>query len=283
MLEKRAGRVESVMQNIADYLVDVFPTPFNDGGSSPFQTYLTYNERRKTISVAKQAYDPGKEMAGTPQGAFYDLMENYRDLLQNHCEMSLPSTQNESEYQRNGPSFIVDLHPAMGMLYRILAQKIRGGRLAPKAEWIMEVGEAYVENLDVEGSLIVESDAPFGRKDHFGIIHYDSAKCGKCILINVKVRNAGAVLNDSSQGFQRSYERNECAHIVIHGNGEFVAENITFTGEVFFEVQDNHRLVVYEQAGEIAWHNERISNATWHWNYSFDEHENICLYREDNR
>ena len=141
----------------------------------------------------------------------------------------------------------------------------------------MDVAEAYVENLDLEGSLVVEAEAPMGSTDPFGIIHYDSARCGKCTLLNVKVRNSGADLEGPTECYQRSYHRRECARIIIRGNGEFFAEDVTFQGDVFFEVPDNHRLVVYEQGGEIAWHHERIPRATWQWGYTFGEDANIIL------
>ncbi len=77
-------------------------------------------------------------------------MENYRDLdlLSNYCRYQLPERRSEN-------AFIVEFHPALGILYMILAQKIRGGRLHEGAEWLMEVGEAYVENLDLEGILLI--------------------------------------------------------------------------------------------------------------------------------
>jgi hypothetical protein len=195
--------------------------------------------------------------------------------------MILPPSHDELEYLKKGPPFVVDFHPAMGILYQILVSKVRGGRLGYHAEWIMDVGEAYVENLDLEGSLIVEANAPMGPTDSFGIIRYDTARCGKCTLVNVTVRNAGADLSDSTQCYRRAYERAESARIVIRGNGEFYAENVTFLGDVYFEVPENHRLVVYELHGEIAWHHDTISQPTWRWNYGFDEQENIALYREE--
>lgn len=275
VFEKRAGRIESTMQNIADSLVDAVEDP------NRLQTFLTYNERRKTISVAKQALQQGKEFSGTPESAYYDLQENYRDLLGNHCRMTLPEACEEKEYLADGPPFVVDFHPALGGLWSIVSQKIQGGCLGYKSEWIMEIGEAFIENIDLEGSLVVEADYPFGLKDPYGVIHYDDGHCGKCVLRNVKVRNAGAVLDNPTECYQRTYQREEALHIVIHGNGEFVAENVTFTGPVYFEVQDNHRLVVYEQGGELVWHNEKIPHATWTWNYSFDEQEQIVLFREE--
>ena len=49
-------------------------------------------------------------------------------------------------------------HPALGGLYSVIAQKIRGGRLAKRAEWMMEIAEAHIVNLDLQGSLLIEAD-----------------------------------------------------------------------------------------------------------------------------
>ena len=39
-----------------------------------------------------------------------------------------------------GPGFIFLYHPALGPLWDVIAQKIRGGALAPGAELVLEVG-----------------------------------------------------------------------------------------------------------------------------------------------
>ncbi len=280
VVEKQAGRLEAIMQNIADQFVTVLSKPIEKDHGNQLRTCVTYSERIKTISVTKQSFKRGEGLLCTPEGCFFDLMENYRDLLSNHCHFQLPEKRSEKEYIEHGPSFVVEFHPALGMLYTILAQKIRGGRLHEGAEWLMEVGEAYVENLDLEGSLLIHADAPMGKRDGYGILRYNSAQAGKCTLLNVSVKNAGADLSDVSDCYKRAYKRNESLRIVIHGNGEFLAENVTLTGDMEFEVPENHRLVVYERHGEITWHHESLSKPTWQWNYSFDSDENITLFRE---
>src|SRR5262249_40124862 len=88
MVEKFAGRLESTMQNIADFIVDKMPRKLSTAEFDKLRTFITYNERGKTISVTKQSYVPEKSLCDTPEGCFYDLMKNYRDLLINHCKMS---------------------------------------------------------------------------------------------------------------------------------------------------------------------------------------------------
>ena len=52
---------------------------------SPSPTFLTYNERRRTISAAKKSFENGENLLETPEGAFYDFLYNAHDLLQNVC------------------------------------------------------------------------------------------------------------------------------------------------------------------------------------------------------
>lgn len=42
------------------------------------------------------------------------------------------------EYLERGPGFLFLFHPALGPLWDIIAQKIRGGALAPGAELVLE-------------------------------------------------------------------------------------------------------------------------------------------------
>lgn len=280
IVEKQAGRLEAIMQNIADEFMTILPEPIEQSQSNLLQTFVTYNERIKTISVTKQAYKKGENLLCTPEGCFYDLMENYRDLLANYCGFTLPKRITEQEYIEQGAPYVVDFHPAMGVLYEIIGQKIRGGKISEGSEWIMEVGEVYVENLNLEGSLLIHADAPMGKRDGYGILRYNSAQSGKCTLLNVFIKNAGADLSDISNCYQRSYERQESLRIVIHGNGEFLAENVTLLGDMEFEVPENRRLVVYERNGAITWHHESIIKPTWQWNYSFDEQDHAVLFRE---
>jgi len=279
-VEKQAGRLESTMQNIADVMVDVFPKKLEMMGQKHnLRTFLTYNERRKTISVTKQLYLDGHPLNGTPDGCFYELMQNYRELLTKYCGIELPPQEDEQEYLAKGPAFVSLFHPAMGVIYPIIGQKIHGGRIAKDSEWIMEIGEAEVKNLDLDGSLIVEAESIFGKKDPRGLIVYDDASCGKCTLINVKVRNLGVEKSSLESIWRRSVNRHETLHILLHGNAEFYAEDVTLEGDVHFEVPHGHRLVVYQQAGEIAWHYETIPKATWHWEYVFDDADQILLER----
>ena len=129
--ELHVGRLESTMQNISDSISERFKTKPTEDQLRQMPVYLTYNERRKTLSVAKNAYDPRKSAAGTPEGCFYEWMENMVDLLRNKCGMTTPSLVDMATYLRHGPNLNVYYHPALGPLFQIISQKIRGGRWLP--------------------------------------------------------------------------------------------------------------------------------------------------------
>ena len=48
------------------------------------------------------------------------------------------------EYLKRGPGFVFLYHPALGPLWEVIGQKLRGGRLARGAEVLLEVAEAQV-------------------------------------------------------------------------------------------------------------------------------------------
>lgn len=278
-VEKKAGRLESTMQNIADEIVDHFDHPLSKNERGLLSSFLLYNKREKTIGVTKEAYVPGQSNGDTPEHCFYELMMNYHDLLKNYCDFEMPPLGTEVEYLKNGPSFVALFHPALGGLYSVIAQKIRKGKMSQGSELILEISEIDIQNLDLEGSLIVEAENIMGSIDHNGELHFDESQMGKCTLNNVKIRNKGTEQKETHNVWKRTIPPVESTHILIHGNGEFYAENVVLEGEIFFEVPDGYRLVVYDQTGEIAWHYEQLEAPTWEWDYRFDEEDRIQLKR----
>lgn len=53
-------------------------------------------------------------------------------------------------YLASGPALIFLFHPALGPLWDVVAQKLRGGSLAPRSELVLEVAEAQVEGLHLQ-------------------------------------------------------------------------------------------------------------------------------------
>uniref|UniRef100_A0A1D2AAQ5 UGP3-like C-terminal hexapeptide repeats domain-containing protein n=1 Tax=Auxenochlorella protothecoides TaxID=3075 RepID=A0A1D2AAQ5_AUXPR len=181
-----AGRLECTMQNLAD----CFAAPLGaacGGGAGPdhaadhhaaddhaaddpeaddgLPTFLVTNVRRKVTSSAKRAAAPGSTaIHQTPVGSFYDLQLNAAELL-GRCGFDVPQVGTVPEYLASGPGLIFLYHPALGPLWSVVAQKLRGGRLAPRAELQLEVAEADVQGLDLEGSLLVLADDVLGHME----------------------------------------------------------------------------------------------------------------------
>lgn len=276
-VEKLAGRLETTMQNIADWIVDISKIRLIGQELANLRTFLTYNERPKTISVVKQLYQPGNSIVGTPEGGFYDIMANYCDLLSNHCGIAMPEIQTPDQFIANGPDLVVRMHPALGGLYPVIAQKLRRGCIDKHSELILEIAEIEVVNLDLSGSLIIEAKDVMGKTDPRGIIIYDTENAGKCTLINVCIKNEGYGSTSVQEALRDEIQRKESLTITLEGNGEFFAENVELSGDMHFIVPNGHRLVVYHQGKELAWHFEKIAQATWRWEYTFDESNNVCL------
>jgi len=119
--EVHGGRLESTMQNIAEVMTDTFSSRAEYPSELQLKTFLSYNERDKVISVAKECHEEGKNIQGTPLGAYQTLQKNYMSLLSEICGIEV-----------SGSGLIVDFHPALGPLWSIIGQKIRGGKYRKK-------------------------------------------------------------------------------------------------------------------------------------------------------
>jgi len=278
--EVQVGRLESTMQNIADYIVDRYPTKLPKEAMDQMKTFVTYNLRRKTISVTKKALKSGQPMLETPEGCFYELLLNCRDLLVNWCGMEVPKMVSEEEYLKYGPSFLISYHPALGPLYQVISQKIKGGKIGLGAELQLEIAELEVVNLNLNGSLLIYADTVLGNADKNGLLTY-SEQAGKCILKNVTVVNKGIDRKASNQYWKNQIYRHEALQILLRGNAELVAEDVVFEGDSVIEVPDGHRLTIYSLNDKLQSHLEKIEKPSWHWCYSFDAEDNLCLKKGD--
>ena len=245
--EIKGGRLESMMQNISDRL-----TTHRDG---TLPTFVTYNERLKTISVTKKCAKKGESLLETPEGAFQDLMRNGYDLLKNHCQMKLSS------------STLFLYHPSLGPLYEIISQKIWGGEINEGGELQLEIAELFLDYLTLEGSLLIEAKNPCGHLEGRTLRYSD--RCGKCRLRNVTVRNRGIDREAENVYWKNQISRHETLKIVLLGSGEFEAEEATFVGDQTIVVPDGERWTV--RGDEIT--KELIDGPTWKWSYRWDEEQ----------
>lgn len=274
--EINAARLESLMQNIADGFIDYATHPVQDMNDLKLQTFLTYHDRIKTISVTKKLYKKGETFAETPEGAFYDEYLNNDELLGRHCQFTLPPLRDEETYMEAGPHYYFHYHPALGPLYGIVAQKIRYCRLEPDSELYLEIAEVQMENVHIRGSLCVEAVNVVGHKNGYGKLDF-SKQTGKCILKNVLVDNEGIDKNASYPYWKGDFERQGMLSILIEGNGEFVAENVRFRGNYQITVPDGYRMEVLEEDERLIFNKQKIDRPSWCWSYQFDEKNNIIL------
>lgn len=246
-IEEPMARLESTMQNIADVFVEEKPI------SSPpvtTRTFVTYNHRHKTISTAKKAFAPGRPLQETPENCFFDLLSAHRELLQKYCGFTVPHPRTAEEYLKSGPDFLFLYHPALGPLYSLIRQKLRGGKLSLGAELVLEIAEMQAMDLEVEGSLQVIAEQIIGHLDPGGILHY-SNRIGQCILENVAVRNLGVDWDLSHPFWKMDLKRRESLKIILKGRSLFSAKNVTFEGDMAFVVEDGVEMRVFEKSGKM--------------------------------
>ncbi len=272
--EEEIARLESTMQNIADLFEETFEKPLEEEERKNLKTYLTYNHRRKTISAAKREFTLGSSLLETPEGCFLDILQNGRELLVDHCHMEVPAVSDPLHFFEKGPSFIFLYHPALGPLYSIIRQKIRGGPngiMHPHSELQLHIAEVDIENLDLEGSLLIQAEIIMGNPH--------SEKCGRAILKNVTVRNEGIDPDLPNVYWRNEIARREVCQIILRGVSEFYAENVTLQGDYFIEVPDGERCQAIEIDGKLELIFEKINIPSWHWRYSVHEQEGIVLSR----
>jgi hypothetical protein len=277
--EEEAARLESTMQNIADFLEESFPSELASGKRN-LKTYLTYNHRRKTISAAKREFALGASLLETPEGCFLDILHNARDLLVHKCHFQVPAMSDPLNFFEMGPSFIFLYHPAIGPIYSIIAQKLRGGRLHHGSELQLQIAEIDLQNLDLNGSLLIQADNVFGHLDSQGKWVY-SEKCGRCTLHNVVVSNKGIDHEMPNVFWRNEIARQEMCQIILRGCSEFVAQDITLRGDHFIEVPDGYKCTATEIGGKLNLKLEKIDTPSWHWRYEEMDDQSIGLTKSD--
>ena len=261
--EEEVLRLETMMQNLADVLIEESRDLKN--------SYITSNHRKKTISPIKKGFAFGSSMLQTPEQAFLDMLANGEELLSQYCHFTVPKLQEPADFFEKGPSFIFTYHPALGPLYQIIQQKIQGGRLGLGSELRLDIAEIMINNLDVEGSLIIQTDGIMGHLDEAGgsrVITY-SNQTGKCILKNVLVRNSG--INRSAS---RSYWKDEIIHkekceIFIEEGGEFYAEDVVFAGDIRIRVPSGVKVCAKMEDGKLIVTQEVLRDGRPSWFYEY--------------
>lgn len=247
-----AGRLESMMQNISDAL-----------SGEPCPAFLTYNERKKTISATKRKFEGN--LLETPEGAFYDLLFNAHSLLR-ECGMSLTEFSSPEDYLKEGPSHLFLYHPALGPLYSLIQQKIQKGRFAHGSELQLEIADLFLENLELDGSLLISAHNCMGHKLQ-GILRY-SQQTGKCVLKNVRVENRGINRGATECYWRNQIKRHQALTILLEGRSEFYAEGVAFHGNQTFIVPDGERWIISH--GQNKQLQIKKEPSSWEWGYSLN-------------
>jgi hypothetical protein len=260
------------MQALADHLPRrgqgrVVPPPADAAAADPLAhlaaglpTFAVHAARRQVTSSAKRAARPGADpadpaaLAQTPEGAHADAAANGVDLLA-ACGVALPpsATAPGPRSPAGTPACVAfHWHPALGPLWEVIAQKVRGGRLGPGSELVLDVAEAALTGLRLDGSLLVTADAPLGHWEESPDGAADpsprlvySPRCGRVRLAGVTVTNAGVDwAHPASQAWSRRLVRREAAAITLHGQSEFEAAGVVLSGDLSFVVPHGYRLTV---------------------------------------
>lgn len=280
LVEVYGGRLESTMQNIADYMTDIFDCPQEVSELMKLNTFLTYNARHKTIAVAKKTYVRGKSIQETPESCYYTMLLNHFELLTKHCNFQLAPFPSVQEFLSDGPINHILMHPGLGTLYNICAQKIQKGRLLKHAELLLEISEIGLFNFELDGSCLISAETPLGHLREDQILEY-SHLSGKCFLQNVQIRNRGINTSVQNVYWKNQIERHEKFQLFLEENAEFFAENVTFVGDYDIRVPKNTRMVAtMDRQGQVTFKQFPISSPTWYWHYAINDHNQIELHQK---
>lgn len=260
------GRLESTMQNISDLMMDK--------NEHPALTFGTFNERRKTLSPTKNSYKEGECTQGTPESAFYDCLKNHHELFSDWCGLKMPKLTSFEKSLKKTPPFMIDYHPALGPLYSVISQKISGGSFKEGSELQLEIAELEIQNLHLEGSLLIHADSICGHLNNHKERIFSNQN-GKCRLIDVRVENRGIDFSAENIYWKNQIKRSEALEIEIHGNGEFFAEGVAFQGGQKIVVNPGERVIATSSGLKI----EKISQPSWEWRYTFDQDNRVKLSR----
>ncbi|CAN8254491.1 unnamed protein product [Cochlearia groenlandica] len=273
------GRLECTMQNIADNFSNEFPSRCQGSLEDKLDTFIVYNERRRVTSSAKKKKPHASAaLHQTPDGALLDILRNAYDLL-TECDIKLPMIETNDKYVDSPPPYLILLHPALGPLWEVTRQKFKGGSISSSSELQIEIAEFSWNNVQVDGSLIITADNSMGSttisENGEPILQY-GLRCGKCKLQNVKIVNRGIDWNSKSNVYWRNdVNRLETCRIILHGNAEFEASNVTIQGNHVFEVPDGHILKITQGHSDLSINMEAMKEdvmetGSWYWKYKLN-------------
>ena len=283
------------MQNVADFLAEDSPGgQLQAGERGSMGPFVVFNKRRfVTSSAKKQRKEGDANLHQTPDGSFLDLQRNVFEMLRG-AGVALPEERSADDFLARGPAASVLIHPAMGPLWEVTRQKIRNGAISEGAELRLEVVEADIDGLRLDGSLLVNARRVMGATasggggggegDEGGAgdrIVFDDTACGRVVLHNVAVTNAGVDwAHEGTVAWAARHRRRERCEIELLGDSAFVARDVAIDGEQRFEVPDGCITIVSAgEAGEMRVETRELRDEDrWRWEYALaDDGETIEL------
>ncbi|KAL9230210.1 hypothetical protein vseg_005593 [Gypsophila vaccaria] len=273
------GRLECTMQNIADNFCNKYDSRYYSVKEADhLDTFMVYNERRRVTSSAKKKRKHGKSLHQTPDGALLDTVRNAYDLL-SHCNIKLPEVGANDNYIASGPPYLIFLHPALGPMWEVSRQKFHGGSISKGSELEIEVAEFSWKNVELDGSLVILAENVMGairtEANSEPLLEY-GRRCARCRLQNVRVLNKGIDWECGTNIYwKRQVHRQELLKIILHGNAEFDATDVTFEGNHVFEVPDGYKLKITSANPGLAVQLDPIGDSkqesgSWFWNYKIN-------------
>lgn len=277
-VQAKVARLELLMQNISDAF-EVNKEALNHLEDLP--SYITFNQRHKTISPTKKEFVPGSGLVETALGCYFDYLKNGYELLSNFCRYEVPEPSSEELFLQEGPSFVFVYHPALGPCYDIIGQKMQGGKLHKGSELQLEIADVSMQSVEIEGSFLVQAKQILGHKVDQKITY--SPLTGRCILKNVKVKNKGISQSESNVYWKNKIEREETCYIQLQGYSEFYAENVVLDGDYHVVVKDGERVIALSQGGEVVFKKEALDrkNPSFLYDYQSDDLGNIFLKKNE--
>jgi hypothetical protein len=269
------ARLELLMQNIADGFEQTLSQSLQEEPQPDLDAFITFNKRYKTISPTKKQFIPGSGLVETALGCFYDYLKNAKELLEEECHFSLPELYREDDFLQKAPSFIVMYHPALGPLYSVIGQKIRTGSLTTGSELQLEIADVNIENLHVEGSLIIEAKHVMGHYLDHALCY--SHETGRCFLKNVTIKNRGIDTSKENIYWKNTIHRTEKCQIYLEGFSEFIAQDVLLEGDYSITVKDGERMIAKQEGEKVVFYTEPLTQDAPYWSYAVTQDFDIHL------
>jgi UTP---glucose-1-phosphate uridylyltransferase len=252
-----SGRLEATMQNIIDFEEEKRLSPPQEPEDLK-NSFILYNERRKTLSATKTLMKADKSPVGTPESCLYDELLNAYDLLTKHCFFALPKLPSFEDFLKTGPSFMLAYLPALGPLYSEIGKKIKKGRFNIGSFLELDIATVHISELNLDGHLSIKAINPLGSNKSQKQLEFNNY-LGSCYLDHVTIKTAPFHQQRASSFWKNSFQVKENVSIVLHGHSEFKASNITLTAPFHIEVPNGFRYTAYTSNKQIMLKKTKLS------------------------